>query len=105
MEIPLEWFRFRGSSTRQQELHLLGVLAELPPGAPLDLAHAFLRDPQLHTDLTQRLLACTSDPEATDEDPPLARVEPPEQARDDSLPLILGAPLLARVGAGVGGVP
>src|SRR4051812_12313036 len=92
------------SGTRQQELELGGVAPQLPPGARLDLPHPLLRDPQLRTELPKRLLAHTPDPEAADDDPPLAFIEVTEQSRHDPLPPLLGALLRAGVGARVGGL-
>src|SRR3954471_6309052 len=92
------------SGTRQQELELGGVAPQLPRGARLDLPHPLLRDPQLRTELTKRLLARAPDPEAADDDPPLALIEVTEQSRHDPLPPLLGTLLRAGVGARVGGL-
>src|SRR4051812_24470623 len=82
-----------------------GKPSETVQGPRLDLAHAFLRDPQIRANLAQSLLVNSSDPESADEDPPLAVVEPSEQARDDPLSPILGELLFDRVGTQVHGVP
>src|SRR4051794_41597463 len=87
------------SGTRQQELELGGVTQQLPPGARLDLSHPLLRDPQLRTELPKRLLARAPDPEAADDDPPLAVIEMTEKSRHDPLPPLLGAQRRAGVGA------
>src|SRR3954468_22326401 len=93
------------SGTRQQELDLCGVAPQLPPGVRLDLPPPLLRDPQLHTELPPRLLARAPDPEAADDDPPLAFIEMTEQSRHDPFPPLLGTLLRAGVGAGVGAPP
>src|SRR3954453_10816184 len=54
--------------------------------------------------MAQTLLVNTSDPETTDEDPPLAVVETSEQLRDDSLSPILCELLFNGVGTHVHGV-
>ena len=56
----------------------MAIRAELVLGAGLDLADAFLGDPQLAAELLQGLLAGAVEAVAADDDPPLAVVEPAE---------------------------
>src|SRR5262249_13532782 len=56
------------SEHRQVELFLAGDLAELVLGTGLDLADAFLGNPQLAAELLQGLLAGTAQTEAADDD-------------------------------------
>src|SRR4051794_23825407 len=62
----------------QVELLLDRDPAELHLRTRLDLADAFLGDPQLAAELFQGLLAGAVDAVAADDDPPLAVVEPAE---------------------------
>src|SRR3954451_756394 len=93
-----------GSGRRPDLPFRPGKPSETFQGPRLDLAHAFLRNPKIRADLAQTLLANTSDPEATDEDPPLAVVETSEQLRDDSLSPILCELPFNGVGTHVHGV-
>ena len=54
-------------------------------GSLLDLADAFLADPQVPADLTKRLLGDTADPVAVDDDPALAPFSRPRSRSTTAL--------------------
>ena len=77
------------SSLQRLEYLAAGKFTEFGLRAHLDLADAFLADPQLLADLCQRLLGGAAESVSAYDDPPLTLVELTEPVSDRRSPLIL----------------
>ena len=77
------------SGLQRFECLAAGKLTEFRLDEALDLADAFLADPQLLADLCQRLLGGAAESVSTYDDPPLTLVELTEPVFDRRSPLIL----------------
>ncbi len=71
-------------------------------GALLELADAFLADPQVQADLAERLLGDAADPVVVRDDPPLALVQPAEEPIDRRSAPVPGLIPLVALALGVG---